>query len=50
MRAEHISWLYYINARSLSRGNVSRTFELREEIYVFLKEVKHKNVNEFSDK
>jgi len=50
MRAEHTSLLYYSNARWLSRGNILlRTFELRQEIYVFLKEEKHKNANEFSD-
>jgi len=47
--AEHISLLYYSSARWLSRGNVlSRTFELRQEMYIFLKEG-HKNANEFSD-
>lgn len=34
----------------LSRDNILlRTFELRQEIYVFLKEDEHKNANEFSD-
>ncbi|KAL4153497.1 hypothetical protein QTP88_001330 [Uroleucon formosanum] len=51
MGAEHSSLLYYSNARWLSRGNVlSRTFELRQEIYIFLKEEGHKYANDFSDK
>lgn len=50
MGAEHSSLLYYRSARWLSRGNVlSRTFELRQEIYIFLKEEGHKYANEFSD-
>jgi hypothetical protein len=48
--AEHSSLLYYSSARWLSCGNVlSRTFELRQEIYIFLKEEAHKYANEFSD-
>jgi hypothetical protein len=50
MGAEHSSLLYYSSARWLSRGNVlSRTFELRQEIYIFFKEEGHKYANEFSD-
>lgn len=50
MGAEHSSLLYYSSARWLSCGNVlSRTFELRQEIYIFLKEEGHKYANEFSD-
>lgn len=50
MRAEHTSLLYYSSSRWLSRGNILlRTFELRQEIYIFLKKDEHKNVNEFSD-
>lgn len=50
MGAKYTSLLYYSSARWLSRGYVlSRTFELRQEIYVLLKEEGHKNGNEFSD-
>jgi hypothetical protein len=50
MGAEQSSLLYYSSARWLSRGNVlSRMFELRQEIYIFLKEEGHKYANEFSD-
>jgi hypothetical protein len=49
MGAEHSSLLYCSSARWLSRVNVlSRTFELRQEIYIFLKEG-HKYANEFSN-
>jgi len=42
--------LYYGSARWLSRGNVlSRTFELRQEIYIFLKEEVQKYADEFSN-
>lgn len=51
MGAEHTSLLYYSSARWLSRGNmILRTFELREEIYVFIKEEGHKHASEFSNK
>ena len=41
MGAEHTSLLYYCSSRWLSRGNVlSRTFELRQEMYIFLEEEK----------
>lgn len=50
MGAEHTSLLYYSSARSFARGNILlRTLELRQKIYVFLKEEEHKNANEFSD-
>ena len=43
MGSEHTSLLYYSTSRWLSRGNIlSRTFELRQEIYIFLKEEDHK--------
>jgi hypothetical protein len=39
MGAEHFSLLYYSSERWLSRGNVlSRTFELLQENFIFLKE------------
>ncbi len=48
--AEHTSLIYYCSSRWLSRGNVlSRTFELREEIYNFLKENDHVSANNFAD-
>ncbi|KAL4101100.1 hypothetical protein QTP88_012347 [Uroleucon formosanum] len=51
MGAEHTSLLYYSSARLLSRGNmILRTFELRKEIYVFIKEEGHKHASEFSNK
>ena len=51
MGAEPSSLLYNSSAWWLSRGNVlSRTFELRQEIYIFLKEEGHKYADEFSDK
>jgi len=51
MGAEHTSLLYYSSARWLSRGYmILRTFELREEIYVFIKEEGHKHASEFSNK
>jgi zinc finger BED domain-containing protein 5/7/8/9 len=51
MGAEHTSLLYYSSARWLSRGNmILRTFELREEMYVFIKEEGHKHASEFSNK
>jgi hypothetical protein len=50
MGAEYSNLLYYNSTRWLSRGNVlSCTFELRQEIYKFLKEEGHKYANEFSD-
>jgi hypothetical protein len=46
MGSEHTSLLYYNTSRWLSCGRVlSRTFELRQEIYVFLKEEEHKLPN-----
>lgn len=42
MGAEHTDLLYYSSARWLSRGNVlSRTFELHQEIHLFLEEEVH---------
>jgi len=43
MGSEHMSLLYYCTLRWLSRCNVlSRTFELRQRIYIFLQEEEHK--------
>ena len=48
MGSEHTSLLYYSTSRWLSRGNIlSRTFELRQEIYIFLKEEDHKYTENF---
>jgi hypothetical protein len=48
MGSEHTSMLYYSTSRWLSRGNVlSRTFELRQEIYIFLKEEEHKSTEHY---
>lgn len=48
--AEHTSLLFYSSARWLSRGNVlSRTFELIQEIYIFLKEEGYKDAEYFTD-
>jgi hypothetical protein len=50
MGAEHLSLLYYSSARWLSRGNVlSRTFEFRQEIFIFLKEEGNKDAEYFAD-
>jgi hypothetical protein len=51
MGAEHLSLLYYSSARWLSRGNVlSRTFELRQEIFIFfVKEEGYKDAEYFAD-
>jgi hypothetical protein len=50
MGAEHLSLLYCSSARWLSRGNfLSRTFELRQEIFIFLKEEGHKDAEYFAD-
>lgn len=48
MGSEHTSLLFYCTSRWLSRGHVlSRTFELRQEIYIFLKEEEHKYTEQF---
>lgn len=48
MRAEYTCLLYYCPSRWLSRGNVlSRTFELRQEMYTFLEEEKHEYAKHF---
>jgi hypothetical protein len=50
MRTEHLSLLYYSSARWHSRGNVlSRTFELRQEIFIFPKEKGYKDAEYFAD-
>lgn len=50
MEAENIILLYYSSITQLSRGyDLSRTFDLRQEIYIFLKEEGHKNANDFAD-
>ena len=50
MGAENSSLLYYSSARWLSRGNVlSRTFELRQEIFIFLTEEGYKDAEYFAD-
>jgi len=50
MSSEHTSLLYYSSSRWLSRGNVMlRAFELREEIFVFLKEEKHIRADDFAN-
>jgi hypothetical protein len=50
MGAEYLSLLYYSSARWLSRGNVlSRTFELRQEMFIFLKEEGYKDAQYFAD-
>jgi hypothetical protein len=42
------SLLYYSTSRWISRGNVlSQMFELRQEIYIFLKEEEHKYTRHF---
>jgi hypothetical protein len=48
MGSEHTFLLYYSTSRWLSRGNVlCHTFELRQEIYIFLKEEEHKYTERF---
>ncbi|XP_075454497.1 protein FAM200A-like [Ascaphus truei] len=48
MGAEYTSLLYYCHSRWLSRGNfLSRTFQLRQEIYIFLEEEKHEYAKHF---
>ncbi|XP_067131393.1 zinc finger BED domain-containing protein 5-like [Centruroides vittatus] len=48
MGAEYTSLLYYCHSRWLSRGGVlSRTFQLRQEIYAFLEEEKHEYAKHF---
>jgi hypothetical protein len=48
MGSEYTSLLYYSTSRWLSHGNLlSRTFELRQEIYIFLKEEEHKYTKHF---
>lgn len=48
MGSQHSSLLYFSSSRWLSRGNVlSRTYELRQEIYIFLKEEDHKYADYF---
>jgi hypothetical protein len=50
MGAEHLSLLYYSSARWFSCGNVlSRTFELRQDIFIFLKEEGYKDAEYFTD-
>jgi hypothetical protein len=50
MGAEHLSLLYYSSARWPSHGNVlSRTFDLRQEIFIFLKEEGYKDAEYFAD-
>jgi hypothetical protein len=50
MGAEHLSLLYYSSARWLSRGNVLLcTFELGQEIFIFLKEEGYKDAEYFAD-
>lgn len=50
MGAEHSSLLYYCSSRWLSRGNVlKRTFELRQEIFIFLEEEGHKDAENFQN-
>jgi hypothetical protein len=50
MGAEHLSLLYYSSARWLSRGNVlSCTFELRQEIFIFLEDEGYKDTEYFAD-
>jgi hypothetical protein len=45
MGSEHTSLLYYSTSLWLSRGNIlSSTFELRQEMYIFLKEEEHKYI------
>jgi hypothetical protein len=48
MGSERTSLLYYSTSRWLSRGNVlSSMIELRQEIYIFLKEEEHKYTEHF---
>lgn len=48
MGSEYTSLLYYCYSRWLSRGGVlSRTFQLRQEIYAFLEEEKHEYAKHF---
>lgn len=50
MGAEHAALLYYSSARWLSRRNVlSRTFELYQEIHIFLEEEGHPSSKYFKD-
>lgn len=43
--AKHTSFLYYSTFQWLFHGNVSScTFELWQEIFIFLKEKDHKNI------
>jgi hypothetical protein len=50
MGAEHLSLLYCSSARWVSRGNVlSRTFELRQDIFIFLKVEGYKDAEYFAD-
>ncbi|XP_075213767.1 zinc finger BED domain-containing protein 5-like [Lycorma delicatula] len=50
MGPEHSSLLYYSSARWVYRGNVlSGTFELRQEIFIFLKEEGYKYAEDFAD-
>lgn len=48
MGAEHTSLLYYCKSRWLSRGNVvSRVYELRNEIFLYLTEERHSSAECF---
>lgn len=50
MGADHSALLFYCESRWLSRGKViQRVFELRQEIYAFLKEENHKDAENFVD-
>lgn len=50
MGVNHSSLLYYNGAWCFSRCNVlSHTFKLRQEIYIFLKNEIHKDVDDFAD-
>ena len=50
MGSEHINLLYYTKVRWLSKGNVlSRVFELREELKIFLNVLKPEFAVHFSD-